>query len=315
MGPVANRVTIGGLQLETVAQIVWLPRNRIRPFAGQPREFFDPIKLEELADSMAEEGQKVPIEVRIVQEDLDHDFELVDGQRRWHAAEMRSIQLLKGWINTDITDEEDQFVNSIVSNFVREPHTPLEVAHAVERLLKSKKKKRTYNEIARMFGRSLGWVRYHHDLLKLTPEIHQLMSPERDEDERLTVTHASLLTGLPTEQQAKFAKKFIFDGTSLLQARYQIRQAIAELEESNKRVGPRKRRPSDYFETLKSFTKRLGEESEVLLDTSLPLFRQMMNSRSPKERVQLLQAIESCVDNLAQLKEILSDVNKDLPLG
>ena len=279
MGSVANMVTIGNLQLKTVAQIVWLPRARIRPFAGQPREYFDPIKLEELADSMVEEGQKVPIEVKIINGDPDHDFELVDGQRRWHGAAMRNIELLKGGINTEITDEEDQFVNSIVSNFVREPHTPLEVAHAVERLLKSKKKKRTYNEIARMFGRSLGWVRYHHDLLKLAPQVIELLSPELDEDERLTVTHASLLTGLPTEVQVKLAKKFVFDGISLLQARYQVRQIVAELDEGNHRAGPRKRRPSDYYETMRNFTKRLGEESDVLLDTPLPLFNQKKSSR------------------------------------
>ena len=308
-------IAIGSLELETVAPIVMLPRKRIRPFVGQPREYFDPVKLEELADSMVEEGQKVPVEVRLVNGDPDHNFELVDGQRRWHAAEMRGIELLKGWINLTIVDEEDQFVNSIVSNFVREPHTPLEIAHAVARLLKSTKKKRTYNEIARMFGRSVGWVRYHHDLLKLAPEVHGLMSPTVDEDNRLTVTPASLLTGLPEELQIKFAKRFVFDGTSLLQARYQVRQTAAELEEDSQRTGPRKRRPSDYYESLRNFTKRLGEESEVLLETPLPLFRQMMGARTVRERTQLLVAVDTCLENLEQLKQILDDVNKDLPLG
>ena len=164
-----------------------------------------------------------------------------------------------------------QFVNSIVSNFVREPHTPLEIAHAVARLLKSTKKKRTYNEIARMFGRSVGWVRYHHDLLKLAPEVHGLMSPTVDEDNRLTVTHASLLTGLPEELQIKFAKWFVFDGTSLLQARYQVRQTAAELEEDSQRIGPQ-----TQAQRLHECPFRNGsEKSRKYSSKPLFLFRQM----------------------------------------
>ncbi len=69
-------------------RIVEILRDRIRPFANQPREYFNESALKDLARSIKAVGQQVEIRVRPLAGDPKHDYELIDGQRRWLACQM-----------------------------------------------------------------------------------------------------------------------------------------------------------------------------------------------------------------------------------
>src|SRR5690348_5295877 len=59
-----------------------VPLNRIRPCPFQPRKDFTPDALQELADSIREQGIVQPL---IVRDRGDH-LELIAGERRWRAS-------------------------------------------------------------------------------------------------------------------------------------------------------------------------------------------------------------------------------------
>ena len=73
--------------------------TKITPAPFQPRKEFDPVKLQELADSMQEQGLIEPIIVR----PLDGGFQLIAGERRFRAAK------LLGWkdIRAEIVEMGD----------------------------------------------------------------------------------------------------------------------------------------------------------------------------------------------------------------
>src|ERR1700685_4445266 len=94
--------------------VVMISRGRIRPFADQPRDFFDPDELQLLAKSIKTVGQLVPIIVMPLKDSKEHDYELIDGQRRWFACEIASVEKMKAWV-VEVANKEQQFLFSAIS--------------------------------------------------------------------------------------------------------------------------------------------------------------------------------------------------------
>src|SRR5205807_1988994 len=112
-----------------------------------------------------------------------------------------------------IVDEDDQFLASVASNFAREGHNAIEVARAIERLLRRKdiaalpSAQQQRQQIADIFGRSFSWVYTHESLLKLHPDVLAMMHPQVPEKERLSLQIATTLTSLPKPKQIEIANR------------------------------------------------------------------------------------------------------------
>src|SRR5207248_3150600 len=111
-------------------RVIVVGPDRVRPLAGQPRRYFDPVQLAALEKSIWKRGQLQPGLVRALQGDKKHDYELIDGQRRWHACSKLGVPFRA--VVVDTADAEDQFEMSIAANFQRADHTPMEIAAAIE---------------------------------------------------------------------------------------------------------------------------------------------------------------------------------------
>ena len=68
----------------------------------QPRKYFDPQALLELAESIKEDGLKEPIVVR----DTPDGYEILDGARRHEAHKVAGLPKIKAYIRKDVSDEE-----------------------------------------------------------------------------------------------------------------------------------------------------------------------------------------------------------------
>src|SRR5437588_10011789 len=64
-----------------------IPLTQIRPCPFQPRKDFPPDSLQELAQSIREQGIVQPLIVR----PREQHFELIAGERRWRAAQMAGL--------------------------------------------------------------------------------------------------------------------------------------------------------------------------------------------------------------------------------
>lgn len=275
-----------------------IPRNHIRPFPGQPREYFDQKALEELAGSLTAIGQVTPVVVRRLPRGEEHAYELIDGQRRWIATGMAGIEYLCAWVK-EVQSVEEQFESAVAANFGRADHTPLEIARALKRLLD--REGSSVPRVAKICARSDPWVYQHLSLLKLDPSVQERMAPRLSDEKRLTFSVAVQLVPFPPKLQKDILAEITKRGMRLNQARAFIRTTAAEQGFRQTRGRPRK--PTDDYRVLKSFVARTLRDLEFLLMQPGQTFDAMLMRRLPGELNDLLGKIKSCREQLKLLGE------------
>lgn len=150
-------------------QVQLLPIARITPDPEQPRVYFDPKRLEELAQSIGQIGLKQPIYVRPGKE--PKSYIIVAGERRW-----RSCKSL-GWTEMPCFLTEfsvDSLVFSLVENLQREELNPIEEARGLQRLITERGLNQ--NRVAELIGKTDFHVSTRLSLLRLPAEHQQLVA-------------------------------------------------------------------------------------------------------------------------------------------
>jgi ParB family chromosome partitioning protein len=165
-----------------------LPLESVFPNPNQPRKYFDPVALEELAASIKERGVMEPIIVR----PQNGKYEIVAGERRYRASMLAGMPDIPAVIR-EMTDEE-AMADSLLENFQREDLTVMEKARAIEGLLQMM----TAEKCARSLGCSTTTLRRYMDLLDLPPIIQEELSlpPGKQQQHVVTEGHARLLRSM-----------------------------------------------------------------------------------------------------------------------
>jgi ParB/RepB/Spo0J family partition protein len=292
---------------QAVGSIIRVQRDRIRPFKDQPRSYFDPAGLKELARSIRAVGQQVPVTVRPLPDHPAYDYELVDGQRRWLACGQIGRNWMTAWVREDLVDADAQFIASVVANFSRDGHTHLEIGQAIARIRKTPDVRglgrgAQTDHIADVFGRSVAWVNQHEALLSLAPGVQQLMHPSRAERDRLTFTIALLLTALPAKDQLELATVITDRRMREAGAKHLVRERLHALDGRPVGVSPEPRR---VWDKCTGILTRVRDDLEVLVGGSLQHLRLAYEKRDGTERARLLQAIDETVEHLRELGQAL----------
>lgn len=209
----------------------------------QPRKEFDREKLDELAQSIKENGVIQPI---IVRQSPVIGYEILAGERRYRASLLAGLTSIPAVVK-QLSDQE-MMVQSIIENLQRENLNPIEEARAYESLVE---KGFTHAEIADKMGKSRPYISNSIRLLSL-PE-HILSEVENG---KLSQAHARSLVGLNKEQQDYFFQRIIEEDIS-------VRKLEALLTEKKQK----KLQKNDHFiqneeEQLK---KLLGLDVEIKL--------------------------------------------------
>lgn len=95
----------------------------------QPRRYFDPVKMQELQESIRHHGILEPILVR----PLGDGYELVAGERRLRAAKELGLKEIPTIIH-DLTTEEAYEI-ALIENLQREELNPVEETEAILQIL------------------------------------------------------------------------------------------------------------------------------------------------------------------------------------
>src|SRR6266404_2977829 len=169
-----------------------VPLERIRPCPLQPRKDFSPEALRELADSIREQGIVQPLIVR----QRNGHLELIAGERRWRAAQLCGL----AEVPVILRDADDRSVLelALIENLQRENLNPIEEAHGYAQLIAQFEL--TQEEVATKVGKSRAVVTNALRLLKLPTIIQTAIR-----DGRLSVGHAKVILGLPSEKQQQLA--------------------------------------------------------------------------------------------------------------
>jgi hypothetical protein len=110
-----------------------IPLDLIIPFPGQPRIFFDPVELEEMAGTIKEKGGVInPIPVTPRRIDGKLRFMLISGERRWRAAKIAKIERILTHIRKTENDTE-VLEEAIIANLHHRKTSLVEDAFAIPR--------------------------------------------------------------------------------------------------------------------------------------------------------------------------------------
>jgi len=168
----------------------FLAIDTIHESTTNPRQTFEPSKLEELAESIRQHGLIQPITVR---PNAD-GFEIVAGARRFRAAQLAELFSVPARI-VELNDAQ-AMEWQLVENSQRVDVHPYEEAQGFQRLLDLPGY--DVNAIAAKSGKSASHIYARLSLLQLIPPVAEAFV-----EERITASHANLIARLPQEHQAE----------------------------------------------------------------------------------------------------------------
>jgi len=184
-------------------ELAEIPIATLEPNPFQPRTSFEPTKLAELAASIQESGMVQPILVRKVGE----RYQIIAGERRWRAAQQLGLTHVPV-ARRDVPDEQ-LLELALVENIQREELTPLEEAHAYQRL--HEEFQLTQEQLAQKVGKDRSTVANAMRLLRLPREVRDLLAGGR-----LDAGHGRALLALEhAEAQIELARETARKGLSV----------------------------------------------------------------------------------------------------
>jgi len=199
-------------------QVLQLPIARIDPNPLQPRTVFRTERLQELSQSITANGVIQPL---IVRQKGDR-YQLVAGERRWRASKIAGLDKVPVIVQ-EFSDAQLLEI-TLSENIQREDLTPIEVAHAFERLVNELGL--SHEEIGRRTGKDRSTITNTLRLLRLPLDVQRLVA-----EHRLSMGHARAILGLPTEAlQRQIAEKTSSQGLSVRQVERLI-QRMTETRE------------------------------------------------------------------------------------
>lgn len=186
-------------RVKSTAEIYNIPQAMIVPNPNQPRKRFDYDELENLAQSIRENGILQPITVRKRE---DKKYELVSGERRLRAARLVGMVKIPSIVIN--IDDKNSAMFSIIENLQRQSLNFFEEAEAIEKLVGEYAMSR--EEVAQKLGLAPSTVSNKLRILRLPEEMRFELAKSG-----LTESHARALLMLEDDNQRARALSIIVD--------------------------------------------------------------------------------------------------------
>ena len=183
-----------------------LPTESIHPNPNQPRKNFDEEELEQLAESIKQEGLLQPILVR--RDGVE--YEIVAGERRWQACKRAGLEEIPS-IVVELDDEQTLRV-ALIENLQRSDLNAIEEARGYKELMKAGDL--TQSEVAEAVSKSRSSIANTLRLLDLPEEVQQLVY-----EGKISAGHARAVLSIPDKQKRiEFGTKIANEGLSVREA-------------------------------------------------------------------------------------------------
>ena len=190
-----------------------LPIDKVFPNANQPRKLFNKETLEELAQSIRENGVLQPILVR----QIGNNYQIVSGERRYRASKLAGMKSIPAVVRC--LNEEKTMLAALIENIQRQDLNPVEEARTLRDIILNYGL--THDQLAEKVGKSRSALTNRLRLLQLPPEVQLMVA-----DGRISAGHAKMLAGLKDKESVKFwAKKIINEQLSVYETEKQIGQS------------------------------------------------------------------------------------------
>ena len=210
-------------------EIIYVQSGQIKPNPFQPRENFDQLSIEELAQSIKEKGVIQPLLVRR----RGDNYELIAGERRFRASNILGLKEIPVIVR-DVSDQ-DSLELALIENIQREGLNPIEEAHAYQHLMD--KFKVTQEKISEVLGKARVTITNTLRLLKLPHEIQEEMKKGR-----ISFAHGRALLEIEdTNHQRKLVQDIISKGLSVRELENLIKSSRPKL--IKRKIGQGQREP------------------------------------------------------------------------
>ena len=209
----------------------------------QPRQEFDDVKIQELADSIRKHGVLSPILVREV--GLDR-FEVIAGERRVRASKIAGLKTIPSLINQK--EDQEALEAALIENLQREDLNPVEEARGYDRL--KREFDLTQDEIAKATGKARSTVANSMRILTLSSKILDMISQGA-----LERGHAKILSSLETTKAEQLAE-------TISQKKLTVRQTEAILRPT-KKVLKTKEKDRDTLNIEDEISSNFGHKTEI----------------------------------------------------
>lgn len=149
-----------------LGSVSMIPLNDIETNPFQPRTEFEETTLEELAQSIKENGIIQPITVR----KLGYDkYQIISGERRFRASQLAGLKEIPAYIR--VANDQQMLEMALIENIQREDLNPLDVALSYQRLIEECQL--TQEELSKKVGKQRSTVTNYLRLLKLPAPIQK----------------------------------------------------------------------------------------------------------------------------------------------
>ena len=237
---------LGDQKLPTTTKEIDL--NKITAGRYQPRQEFDDVKIQELADSIKKHGVLSPILVREV--GLDR-FEVIAGERRVRASKIAGLKTIPSLVNQK--EDQEALEAALIENLQREDLNPVEEARGYDRL--KREFELTQDEIAKATGKARSTIANSMRILSLSPKILDMISQGS-----LEKGHAKILSGLDTTKAEQLAE-------AISQKKLTVRQAEALLRPT-KKTRKTKEKDRDTLNIEDEISVNFGHKTEIETKTT-----------------------------------------------
>lgn len=229
-----------GSEPEATIEISKIIRN-----PNQPRKNFDETALQELADSIKQNGVLQPILVR----KIGGKYQIVAGERRYQASKLAGLKEIPAVVR-DIDDKE-VFQLALIENLQRSDLSPMEEAKGYRQLIESQGL--TQEGLAKILSKSRSAIANTLRLMDLPTVVQEMI-----EQGLLTAGHARAILAVPTEEgRVELAQKVVKENLTVRQT-----ENLAPLFSVEKEAPrPRVPTPQTY--------KRAARQLRQMLDTNV----------------------------------------------
>lgn len=161
--------------------------------ALNPRKTFDQTEIEELAQSIKENGLINAITLRKIKAENGIKYEVVCGERRYRAVKFLEMDTIQAVVKE--LDDKQAFACMVIENLQRKDIDPLEEAAAIRYLYKESEV--PVKEIAKIIGKSPSFVVNRIQLNNISDDFVALLR-----NGTVNLSHLQEIAKLTKEQQA-----------------------------------------------------------------------------------------------------------------
>lgn len=225
-----------------------LPVNKIRPNPYQPRTVWNEQELNDLAQSIIQNGIIQPIVVRPV----GGFYEIIAGERRYRAALIAGLETIPAVVR--MATDEEMLELALIENIHRANLNPIERAKAYQTYLQSFSLSQT--EAAQKLGEDRSVISNYLRLLDLPQDLQMMLA-----EEKLSMGHMRAILALPNDElRRKIANRALAGRLSVREVERLVRRA---LDAQSQTVAEKKQKESYILDLERQLQEILGTKVQI----------------------------------------------------